>query len=277
MTLDDIRVALETAVGEPEQAMRATVREPDALAPAVIALAHSMADGRLPLPREKRLLRFGLHALAATRDTSASPAFLALLRRPVQEVEWLLGDERQTSVARLLLGLFDGDIDAVGAVVAEASVDDEIRAGLMLALARLVWEGRASRERVLALLDRFDREALAPVNSWAWYGWQEAILLLGATDLIERVQRGWEAGRLSGSFREVDRQDWIEQTRKAAEYPDDSERFDDDRLVPIDDLTTGIEWSADPPSGAGEAPSDDELAWLDIALLRTTPANLCLE
>ena len=82
-------------------------------------------------------------------------------------------------------------------MTAAAGVDDEVRSALMQALARLVWEGRASRERVLALLDRFDREALAPVDSWAWFGWQEAIQLLGLTDWIERVQRGWEAGRLS--------------------------------------------------------------------------------
>jgi uncharacterized protein len=278
MTHDDIRVALETAVGVPEEAMRAAVQEPTALAPAVIAAAHRMADGRLPLPREANLLRFGLHALAAARDTSACPAFLALLRRPGFEVIWLLGEECETTVAQLLLSLFDGDDAAVCTVVADASADDNIRAGLMMALARLAIEGRASRERVLALLDRFDREALAPVNSWAWFGWQEAILLLGATDLIERVQRGWEAGRLSLSFRDVDRQDWIEQTRKAAEHPDDPERFALNHLLPIDDPIVSVGWSAEPPSGPGEAPNDNELGWLEAALLRTISANnRCLE
>ena len=167
---------------------------------------------------------------------------------------------------------------AVCAVAAAAGVDDEVRSALMQALARLVWEGRASRERLLALLDRFDREALVPVDSWAWFGWQEAILLLGLTDWTERVQRGWEAGRLSASFGDVDRQDWIERTRKAAEHPDDPKRFADDRLVPLDDPTADIGWSADPPSGPGEAPNDDEIAWLDTALLRTIKAkNLPLE
>ena len=205
--------------------MRAAMQQPAALAPAVIAVAQAMADGRLPLPREARLLRFGLRALAAARETSVCPAFLALLRRPTLEVNWLFGEERETDIAQLLLSLFDGDDDAVCAVAAAAGVDDEVRSALMQALARLVWEGRASRERVLALLDRFDREALAPVDSWAWFGWQEAIMLLGLTEWTERVQRGWEAGRLSSSFRDVDRQDWIEQTRKAAENPDDPKRF----------------------------------------------------
>jgi uncharacterized protein len=278
MTHDDIRVALETAVGVPEEAMRAAMQEPTALAPAVIAAARSMAAGRLPLPHEANLLRFGLHALAAARDTSVCPAFLALLRRPGFEVVWLLGEDRVTAAAQLLLSLFDGDGAAVRAMVADASADDDVRAGVMMALARLAIEGRASREQVLALLDQFDREALAPVNSWAWFGWQEAILLLGATDLIERVRRGWEAGRLALSFRDVDRQDWIEQTRTAAEHPDDPERFAINQLLPIDDPIVSVGWSAEPPSGPGEAPNGDELGWLDTALMRTISAkNLCLE
>jgi uncharacterized protein len=277
MNHNEIRVALENAVGVPEEAMRAAVRDPAALAPAVLAVAWDMAGGRLPLLHEERLLRFGLHALAAARDTSACPAFLALLRRPVLEVEWLFGEDRDSTVAQLLLSLFDGDDAAVCELIADAGVDDYSRSGLMQALARLVWEGRASRERLLALLDRFDREALATLDSWAWFGWQEAILLLGVTDMIERVQQGWKAGRMSATYRDIDRQDWLEQTRKAAEQPDAPERFATDHLVPIDDPIASVEWSADPPSGPGERPSDDELAWVDTALLRTVPANLCME
>jgi uncharacterized protein len=119
---------------------------------------------------------------------------------------------------------------------------------------------------------------MVPVDSWAWFGWQEAIMLLGLTEWTERVQRGWDAGRLSSSFRDVDRQDWIEQTRKAAENPEDPKRFADDQLVPIDEPTAGNGWSADPSSGPGEPPNGDELTWLDTAMLRAiSTKNLCLE
>ena len=145
MTPDEIRVALETAVGVPEHALQAALSEPAAVAPAVIAVVQRMADGRLPLPHEMNLLRFGLHTLAAARETSGCPAFLAMLRRPEFELEWLFGEDRPTVIAQLLLGLFDGDDEAVAAVVAETGADDHVRAGLMMALARLAWEGCASR------------------------------------------------------------------------------------------------------------------------------------
>ncbi len=278
MTSDEIRLALETAVGVPEQALHDAVRNATALAPAVIAVAQRMIGGRLPLPHEDKLLRFGLHALAAARETSACPAFLGLLRLPTLELDWLFSDERAAVVTRLLLSLFDGDVAAVCAIAADAEVDDDVRCGLLPALARLVWEGRASRERLLELLDRLDREALAPVDSFIWNSWQDAIMLLGLTDWIERVQSGWDAGRLAAGFIDVDREDWLDRTRKAAAQPDDPARFESEHVMPVGDPVVSVEWSADPPSGPGETPSDDEFAWLDIAMLRSVAAkNLCLE
>jgi yecA family protein len=277
MIPDEIRVALETAVGVPREAIRAAIQQSVAFAPAVIEAAQSMIAGRLPLPHQERLLRFGMHALAAARETSACPAFLALLRRPGVELGWLFGEDRETLIARLLLGLFDGDEHAALKLIAEPGVDEDARSGLMRALAKLAWEGRVSRDGVLAMLDRFDDEALAPVDSFAWFGWQEAILLLGATDRIERVQRGWQAGRLTYAFQEVDRQDWLEQIRAAAEHPDDSQRFLKQQLVPLEEGDESLDWSADAPRGPNDALSDDELAWLDIALMRTTPDNRSLE
>ena len=225
MTPENIRVALENAVGIPEQAMRAVASQSAEFAPAVIAVAQSMADGRLPLPHEEKLLRFGLHALAAAREATACSAFLALLRRSEIELDWLFTEDRTTPVAQLLLGLFDGNEAAISELIADPAADEDVRSGLMLALARLAWEGRASRERLLALLDRLDDENADPADSLIWFGWQEAILLLGATDRTARVERGWQVRRLSHSFRDIDRKDWLEQVRAAAEHPEDPRRF----------------------------------------------------
>ena len=52
MSPDEIRAALENAVGVPEAAMHAAAANPADVAPAVIAAATAMAAGRLPLPPE---------------------------------------------------------------------------------------------------------------------------------------------------------------------------------------------------------------------------------
>ena len=268
--------ALENAEGIPEQAMRDAVANAAELAPAVIAAAQRMADGCMPLPHEERLLHFGLHALAAARETSVCPVFLALLERRALELEWLFGEDIVVPVSQLLVSLFDRDDAAVCALAADANTNEYVRSALLTALARLVWEGRASRERLLELLDTIDREELA-ADSYLWIGWQDAIMLAGLTDWIERVQRGWDNGRSVELFGEADRQDWIERTRKAAAEPDDPQRFADQSVVPIDDPAVSVEWSAEPSSRPGEAPSRDERAWLDVVLLRSIPNNLCLE
>jgi uncharacterized protein len=280
MTPDDIRTALETAEEVPEEALHAAVANASELAPAVIAVMQAMADGRLPLPREEKLLRFGLHALSVARETSACPALLALLRRPPLELEWLFGDdERSMRISSLLLGLFDGDDAAVHAVVADPQVDADTRVALLEALARLAWEGRASREALVALLDRFDREELAPPDNWVWFGWHNAIMLLGLTDWIDRVERAHDAGRqLSMLDREPDRQDWLERVQAAADHPEDPQRFIDEYLVPYDDPVKDLGWSPDPPAGPGDPLTSDELAWLDLALWRRVgTSTMCLE
>ena len=273
------KIALETAEHDQADALLAAVQHAADLAPAVIAVAQNMADGRMPLPREERLLRFGLLALAVARDTQACSVFLKLLRRPSLELEWLFSeDDRVNRVARLLLGLFDGDDAAVRAVAADPEVDGDVRAGLLSALARLAWEGRASREALVDLLDRFDHEELAPPSSWAWNGWHDAIMLLGLADWIERAQRGWDAGRDVPTLeRAVDRDDWIQRVHAAAEHPEDPQQFLDDLLMPFDDPVKDVGWWADPAGGPGDPLSGDELLWLDVALWRRVASGFTNE
>ena len=147
MNADEIRTALENARGTPQQALREAVAHAAELAPSVIAVAQRMVDGCLPLPHEERLLRYGLHALAAARETSACPVFLALLRRPPLELEWLFGEDHVITVCQLLLSLFDGDDAAVCALAADVDAGEQVRSGLLTALARLVWQGSASRRK----------------------------------------------------------------------------------------------------------------------------------
>jgi uncharacterized protein len=280
MRPDDIRTALETAEEVPEEALHAAVAYAAELAPAVIAVMQAMADGRLPLPREEKLLRFGLHVLSVARQNSACPAFLALLRRPPLELEWLFGtDDRSMRISSLLLGLFDGDDAALHAIAADPEADADTRGALLEALARLAWEGRASREALVALLDRLDREELAPPDSWAWFGWHTAIMLLGLTDWIDRVERAYQAGRKLPMFdRDADRQAWLEEIQAAADHPEDPQRFIDNYLVPYDDPVMDLGWSPDPAAGLGDPLTSDEMAWLALALWRRVGTEtMCLE
>ncbi len=118
-------------------------------------------------------------------------------------------------------------------------------------------EGRARHaRRWWSYLDRFDREELAPPRKLGMvHGWHSAIMLLGLTDWIERVQRASDAGRMVPLFR---RARWTattgreEHVRAAAEQPDDPQRFVSASLMPFDDPTKHLGWWPWDPAGGPE-------------------------
>ncbi|MBV9221985.1 MAG: DUF1186 domain-containing protein, partial [Methylobacteriaceae bacterium] len=68
MTPEEIRAQLENADGIPA-ALPEAVAQAGALAPDVIAVVDAAARGVYLMPKQENLLFFGLHALAAARET----------------------------------------------------------------------------------------------------------------------------------------------------------------------------------------------------------------
>jgi hypothetical protein len=58
----------------------------------------------------------GLHILGGARDRETCQPLLRLLRRPFDEVDNLLGDAVTESLAKIVTGVFDDDIDALFAL-----------------------------------------------------------------------------------------------------------------------------------------------------------------
>jgi uncharacterized protein len=275
MRPDEICARLESTEGFPAEALAAAVAEARGLAPAVIEVVAKAADGVFLLPRQARLLLLGLHALAAARETSVCPAFLALLRRPIATLDWLLGYDSVDITTRVVLSIYDGNETAIYAAIEDPETTGEARWALFQVLARLAWERTISRDRLVALIDRFDREEGAPVDDIAWHGWVDAIRLLGLRQFEERVRQGWDAGRLR-YLNDADRREFFELLAHAADHPDDPQRFIDDQVVPITDPAETLAWLAEPatrdPGQGRGSPADpaeqtklsvEELSWLD--------------
>lgn len=258
MTLDEIRDALETADGLPARALAAAVTQAAALAPEIIVLAHKAADGVYLMPRQENLLFFGLHALAAARETSAYPSLVALLRLPEEKIDHLIGDTATDMATKTLLALYDGDPEPLFAAAEDTKADGSARWGVFQALARLTWEGRIPRERMIDLLDRFERKGMAEPDNLAWMGWETAIALLGLGEFAPRVERGWQAGRLPFNT-EPDHEEWRDRLRHAVENPDDPQRFIDDDVTIMGDPVDFLSWIATRNSLSEPKPmADDE-------------------
>jgi len=245
MMLEQIRIELETAEGLPAEALAAAVTQAPALLPDVIALLRKAAEGVYLLPRQEKLLFFGLYVLAAARVTEACPAFLALLRRPEWQLEDLFGDGMVANATGLLLGFYDDDPEPLFAALEERTTAPSVRWTLFQVLARLSWEGRIPRERLVALIDRFDREESASPDDFAWMGWEDAIRFLGLKEFEPRVRRGWEAGR-SPLHNQADRDWWLESLEQAVASPADPRLFVESQVVPVTDPLVSLAWLARP-------------------------------
>lgn len=95
--------------------------------PKLRALLERAADGA-PLSEDESLLLFrGIHILGAARDSKACQPLLRLLHRPFEEVDDLLGDAVTESMAKIVTGVFDGDADALFALMMDVSINDFVR------------------------------------------------------------------------------------------------------------------------------------------------------
>jgi uncharacterized protein len=266
MTPEEARRQFEEAGVSAAEALAAAAADPSALAPEVIGLMQKAAAGVRLIIREENLVFFGVRALAAAGDRNLYAALTALLILPEQQLDRLLG----VNVVGLLLAAYDGNPEPLFAAVENSDVPGRTKLRLFRVLARLTFDGRISRERMIDLLERFDRNDMAPSGDAAWEGWLDAIVYLG---LRQFEQRALTMGR-GALVREEMRREFLSRLEYAAAHPDDPQRFDDGGLRALTDPADGLIWepeaeeAQDPDADEREDPaadialSEDELDWL---------------
>ena len=175
---------LRQARGRPDAALRRAVPYAAALAPAVMDLVEKAADGVYLTPNQYNLLFWGMHIAAASRRTELYRPLLHLVRSLDDEgLHELFGDGLTDTLKHVTISVFDGDTDALLTTIADRSVADFARWGLLSAFTRLTFDGAIPRDVALQFLDRFEREALAGFGDVAWEGWAAAVVYLGFAEL----------------------------------------------------------------------------------------------
>ncbi|HWZ41064.1 MAG TPA: DUF1186 domain-containing protein [Bradyrhizobium sp.] len=224
-------------------------------APALRAVLARAADGEALSEDETTLLFRGIYILGGARDTEACQALLRLLRRPGDEHGHLLGNAVTEGMARIVAGVFDGDVDALFGLIVDRSVDQFVREQLLDAAAFLTWKEVIARDRMRGLLQRFYEERLADDEDEAWVGWLKAIALLGLRDMAPLVYRSLEEGRAPDWV--INRRNFDEMLAEAEQRPDDATRFEEFRIGYIEDVVAALEWS-DRPEPGEESDAFDE-------------------
>lgn len=153
------------------------------VAPKLLELLERAAGGETFDGDEGRMFFRGLHIIGRHRDPLAFKPLLRVLRRLPHEVNELLGNPTSATLARIVAGVFDGDVSALLDAIVNLNTEETARDPLLAAATFLTWEGRITRQAFVEFLTRFDAERLAPDGDTVWFAWAHAITLLGLRDM----------------------------------------------------------------------------------------------
>jgi uncharacterized protein DUF1186/SEC-C motif-containing protein len=259
--IEDYLHAVATEPMLPDFAVGMCTARIEEAAPKLRAVLLRAADGKELSDDESLLLFRGLHILGGARDREACQPLLRLLRRPFDEVDALLGDAVTESLAKIVTGVFDDDIDALFALMIDSSIDGYIREALFGAATFLAWEGRIQRDRYREFLVRFYEERLAEDGDQAWAGWLQAITLLGLRDLAPLAERAFREDRITEEW--IDRPQFEEDLAVAEYAPDDIDRFTQSHLGYIEDVLVSLDWTRGTEDVFDE--DGEEAPWTDYA------------
>jgi len=252
--------AVATEPKLPDFAVGMCVLRIEESAPKLRAVLQRAANGEELSNDESRLLLRGLHILGGARDREACQPLLRLLRRPFRELDDLLGDAVTESLASIVTGMFDDDVDALFALIVDGSVDGFIRDALFGAATFLAWERRIQRDRFRELLVRFYEERPAEDGDQAWAGWLLAIALLGLRELVPLVDSAFREERIPEQW--IDRSEFDDELAEAERAPDDIDRFTQNNLGYIEDVLVSLDWARGTEDVFDE--DGEEAPWTDF-------------
>lgn len=258
--IDDHLHAVATEWELPDLAIANCTLRIEESAPKLRVLLARAANGDALSEEESLLLFRGLHILGGARDRESCQLLLRLLRLPSSYLDDLLGDAVTESMAKIVTGVFDDDVDALFALIIDGSINEFIREAVFGAATFLTWERRIELARLQEFLRRFHDERLAEDGDQAWAAWLQAIALLGQRDLVPLVDNAWH--RIPEGW--IGRPEFDEDLAEAEREPDSVGRFTLANLGYIEDVLLSLDWTRRTERDVFEEDGSTS-SWADLA------------
>jgi hypothetical protein len=177
-----------------------------------------------PSPSVENALFFAFHLLGQWREQSAYRPLAALLRRPTEDIDRILGDARIQTSHRVMAAVFDGDPGPLYEIILDPQADEAIRERMFDALAILTLHGQVPREETARFLKSCHADLQPQGECAAWAGWQAAISRLGLREFRPLVRQAFNRGFLV-SWLEFD--DFERDLQHSIDDPNDWQENDD--------------------------------------------------
>jgi hypothetical protein len=177
----------------PRDAMRRSLENWEEAAPPLLAALEAYADGQDRSEHAASAMFFILHLMGQARERRAFPA-ICRLTQDYKALEDALGDGISVTLPGILIGTFDGKLERLKELIENEDVDEIVRADGFDALTYLTVTGAVPLETTVAYLSDLYSTMQPQEMSFAWYGWQKSIALLGLEDLQPLVAAAFERG-----------------------------------------------------------------------------------
>lgn len=229
MTPEQIFTALAVPEGFPREAMVEAGLHQEEMIPVFLDLIHRLRRAGPGTAAEDDLavFLFAFFLLGEWRDARAYRPLAALLRHDSAFLDALLGDALTESTARVIAGVFDGDLMPLLEVLEDASADVFVRCQMIDALVMIA---RSHPDKVAEihtyLKALFSSDVEKPGELWE--SWAFAVADLGLTHLeplvVQAYENEWISPEISriGDFRsalkeatELGASGWFHQSRNS--------------------------------------------------------------
>ena len=135
----------------PREAMQWALDHWDEVAPELLSVLERYTSGADRSDETASAVFFILHLAGEKQDTRVFP-LLCRLAQDGEAVEAALGDGTTTTLKRILISTYDGDLDTLKGLIEAAEADEFVRAGALEVLPNLTATGRIPREETEAYL-----------------------------------------------------------------------------------------------------------------------------
>src|SRR4051795_7256054 len=216
----------------PREAMQWTLDHWHTVAPELLSVVERYTSGADRSDETASAVFFILHLAGEKQDTRVFP-LLCRLAQDSEAIEAALGDGTTTTLKRILISTYDGDLNTLKGVIEAAEADEFVRAEALEVLAYLTATGRIPRDETEAYLLRLYDTLQPQQESFVWNGWVLAIALLGLEELSDVVRQAFERGLIDPMAMDYD--DFRRDLARTLADPERMAGFEYDQIGPLED------------------------------------------
>ena len=179
----------------PIKAIEAARDQRNAMVPLFLEHIAFLQKARISDLSEDDPFVFIYHLLAEWRETSAYRPMARLFQRDPEFLDAILGDAITETTDRVMLGLFDGDLEPLFEIIRNRKADSFLRGEMFDAITLVTLRAPALRPQVKTFLEAFHDASGAETGEEIWWAWAQSMGVLGFDDMVSKVravfERGW--------------------------------------------------------------------------------------